>query len=123
MPKQIVGSVYWIENGQQTSRVVNVQEAFSDPAQAKAQILYAESSGNKKQLILTRLAYRQFLGKRYRVESKTEPRRATEVDQQRISKPSRKKPPKAKSSKKVVGRRVARKAFVRKPAKRKATRK
>ena len=35
MPKQIVGSVHWIENGRQTSRLVDVQEAFNDPAQAR----------------------------------------------------------------------------------------
>ena len=67
MPKQIVGSVYWIENNRQTSRVVDVSEAFSDSAQAKAQILYAESSGDKRQLRLARFAYRQFQGKRYRM--------------------------------------------------------
>ena len=70
MPKQIAGTVYWIENGKQTTRVADVKEAFSDPDQAKAQILYAERSGDKRQLRLSRLAFRQFQGKRYRVESK-----------------------------------------------------
>ena len=109
MPKQIVGSVYWIENNRQTSRVVDVSEAFSDSVQAKAQILYAESSVDKRQLRLARFAYRQFQGKRYRIDSKVEPRRTTEVHQERISKPSRKKPLQAKSTKRPVGRKVARK--------------
>ncbi|MGA2762990.1 MAG: hypothetical protein ABSG17_06465 [Spirochaetia bacterium] len=69
MPKQIVGNVHWIENGRQTSRVVDVKEAFSDPAQAVAQIEYAEHSGDSRQLRLARLAYRQFQGKRYRAEN------------------------------------------------------
>ena len=89
MLKKIVGSVYWIEKGKQTSRVVDVQEAFSDPDQAKAQISYAKSSGNKRQLIMCGLAYRQFLGKRYRGENIVVLRTTTEVDQERISKPSR----------------------------------
>ncbi len=111
MPKQIVGSVYWIENNRQTSRVVDVSEAFGDPAQAVAQIQYAESSGDKKQLILARLAFTQFLGKGYRGESESTPRRVTgEVDQERTSKPSREKPSTAKSSTEPVARKVAKKA-------------
>ena len=110
MPKQIVGSVYWIEKNRQTSRVVDVSEAFSDPAQAVTQILYAERSGDKKQLRLARFAYRQFQGKRYRVESKAKRRRATEVDQERISMTSRKKPSKGRPSKKGVETAVVRKA-------------
>ena len=94
MPRQIAGSVYWIENGRQTSKVVDVQEALTDSDQAKAQILYAESSGDKRQLRLARLAYRQFLGKRYRVEGK--PKKAA-------------KPTGVKAAKKAVVRKKAKK--------------
>ena len=109
MARQIVGSVYWIENSRQTTRVVDVQEAFSDPDQAKSQILYAEISGDKKQLILARLAYRQFLGRRYRGENKATPKKAKEVVRQRVPKSPRKKPLRAKSSKKPARRKVAKK--------------
>lgn len=99
MAKQIAGNVYWIEDGRQTSRLVDVQEAFSALDQAKAQVFFAEASGDKEQIRLVRLAYRQFQGMRYRGESKAKP-----------SKPSRGRSLKAKSSKKPVERRVGRKA-------------
>ena len=99
MPKQIAGNVYWIQNGKQSSKLVDVEEAFTDPDQAKAQVLFALASGDKKQIRLVRLAYRQFQGMRYRGESKTKP-----------SKPSREKSSKAKSSKKSAERSVGRKA-------------
>ena len=98
MAKQIAGNVYWIENGRQTSRLVDVREAFSDPDQAVAQVLFAEASVDKKQIRLVRLAYRQFQGMRYRGENKAKP-----------SKPSRGKSSKAKSSKKSAERGVGRK--------------
>ena len=66
MANKIAGSVYWIEKGRQTSRVVDAEEAFSDPEQAKAQIKDALSSRDSKQLKLARLAYRQYQGKRFR---------------------------------------------------------
>ena len=100
MPKQIVGSVHWIENGRQTNRLVDVREAFGDLDQARSQVQFAEASGDKKEIRLVRLAYRQFQGMRYRGESKAKP-----------SKPSRGRSSKAKSSKKPVERRVGRKAF------------
>ena len=99
MPKQIAGNVFWIENGRQTNRLVDVAEAFNDPVQARDQVLFAEASKEKEQIRLVRLAYRQFQGMRFRGESKAKP-----------SKPSRGKFSKAKSSKKAVERRVARKA-------------
>lgn len=91
MPKQIAGNVYWIENGKQTSRLVDVAEAFNDADQAKAQISYIERSGDKQQLRLSRLAYRQYQGKRFRIESG-------------------KKPSKSKSSRGPTGRKAATKA-------------
>ncbi len=95
MPKQIVGSVHWIENGRQTNRLVDVREAFGDLDQARSQVQFAEASKEKEQIRLVRLAYRQFQGMRFRGESKAKP-----------SKPSREKSSKAKSSKKAVERRV-----------------
>lgn len=70
MPKQVVGRVYWIANGKQTSRVVDVQEAFTDPDQARSQIQFADASGDKEQIRLVRLAFRQFQGMRYRGENR-----------------------------------------------------
>lgn len=70
MPKQIVGNVHWIEKSQQTIKVVDAEAAFSDPDQAKAQVLFAEASGDRKQIRLARLAYRQFQGMRYRGENR-----------------------------------------------------
>jgi len=108
MPKQIVGNVYWIQGGKATSRIADVKEAFGDPHQAKAQILYAESSGDKRQLRLARLAFREFQGKRYRLENKTAPKRTTVIKEQEISRPSRKEPARARSRKgRAVGRRKA----------------
>ena len=58
MPKQIVGNaLHWIENGRQTNRLVDVQEAFGDPAQARDQVLFAEAPGDREQIRLVRLAY------------------------------------------------------------------
>jgi len=101
MPKQIAGSVYWIENGKQTTRVVDVKEAFSDPDQAKAQIVYAESSGDRRQLRLSRLAFRQFQGKRYRVEGKVAPRREPATKQKPAGKGFAKKVARKKASRKA----------------------
>ena len=84
MPKQIAGNVHWIENGKQTSRVVDVEEAFTDRDQARSQIQFAEASGDKEQIRLVRLAYRQFQGMRYRGESKAKPKKATKAHQQRV---------------------------------------
>jgi len=112
--KKIAGTVYLIADARQTSRVVDVEDAFSDSAQAKAQILYAESSGDKRQLKLARLAYRQFQGKRYRVESKPVPRTAVKVDQEKTSKRPRKKLPEKKPSSVRTKRKLAAKV----PAKR-----
>jgi hypothetical protein len=110
MPKKIAGNVYWIQDGSLTDRIVDVKEAFTDADQAKAQVLSAEASGNKKWIKLVRLAFQQFQGMRYRGENKAKPKRTKEADQKRISKPSREKPSKAKLSKKLARRKVARKA-------------
>ena len=86
MPKQIVGNVHWIENGRQTNRLVDVQEAFSDLAQARDQVLFAEASGDREQIRLVRLAYRQSQGMRFRGESKAKPRKVPKVGQKKVLK-------------------------------------
>ena len=86
MPKQIVGNVHWIENGKQTSRLVDVKEAFTDGDQARSQIQFAEASGDKEQIRLVRLAYRQFQGMRYRGESKAKSRKVSRVGQKKVPK-------------------------------------
>jgi hypothetical protein len=60
----IVGTVHLIEGRRKTSKIVDAKVAFSDPEQAKLQILY----GPKEQLKLARAAYRQFQGKRFRLD-------------------------------------------------------
>lgn len=72
----IAGNVYWIEKGVQTIKVVDAEYAFRDPEQAQAQVQWAEASGNKKQIRLARLAYRQYQGMRYRGENKTQAKSA-----------------------------------------------
>lgn len=66
MPKKIGGSVYWIEKGKQTQKVVEADKAFSDEEQAKAQVLFFEKKGNRAEKKLARLAFRQYQGKRFR---------------------------------------------------------
>ena len=62
----IVGNVHWIENGKQTAKLVDARVAFRDLEQAKAQVEFAEAQGDKKQIRLARLAFREFQGMRYR---------------------------------------------------------
>jgi hypothetical protein len=78
LAKKIGGSVYWIQNGKQTSKVVEATEAFSDSAQASAQVIYAEASGDRAAVRLARLAFRQFQGRRFRAQ-RTGKRRARRI--------------------------------------------
>jgi hypothetical protein len=107
MPKQIVGNVHWIENGKQTSRLVDVSAAFSDLDQAIAQVLFAEASGDKREIRLVRMAFRQFQGMRYRGENKAKPRKVLMVGQTRV-------PKTGKSLKAKAGRKAAKKIAKRK---------
>jgi hypothetical protein len=106
MPKRIVGSVHWIENGKQTGRLVDVREAFSDPAQARDQVLFAEASGHREQIRLVRLAYHQFQGMRYRGENIAKPKRASKVSQKKLPKTGKSLNAKAgrKTAKKIAKR-------------------
>jgi hypothetical protein len=54
VPKQIGGNVCWIQDGSLTDRTVDVREAFTDPDQAKAQVVNAEASGSQKWIKLVR---------------------------------------------------------------------
>ncbi len=65
MPK-IGGSVFWIEKGKQTQKVVDAEQAFSDLEQAKAQVIHFEKKGSAAEKKLARLAFRQWQGKRFR---------------------------------------------------------
>ncbi len=63
---KIGGSVFWIEKGKQTEKVVEAEQAFSDEDQAKAQVLFFETKGSTTEKKLARLAYREWQGKRFR---------------------------------------------------------
>jgi hypothetical protein len=123
MPNQIAGNVYWIQDGRLTNSTVDVREAFTDPDQAKAQVLNAEASGNQKWIKLVRLAYRQFQGMRYRGASKATRRRAADVTRHRVTTSSRKESLKAVKPQKPNGGKVARKTSVRKAIKKAAIKK
>jgi hypothetical protein len=62
----ITGNVSQIFGGRQTSKTLSAEQAFSDSEQAAAQVEWAEANGTKEMIRLTRLAYRQYQGKRYR---------------------------------------------------------
>ena len=64
--RRIGGSVFWIEKGKQTRKVVEAEKAFSDAEQAKAQVLFFEKKGSAAERKLARLAFRQWQGKRFR---------------------------------------------------------
>ncbi len=63
---KIVGSVYWVEKGKPTTKLVTAEQAFADAAQAEQQVLYFDRHGSVKEKKLARLAYRQWQGRRYR---------------------------------------------------------
>lgn len=65
-PRKVTGKVLKIVNGKPTEKKLSAQEAFSDPAQAMEQVLYAERHGSREELRLVRLAYRQYQQKRFR---------------------------------------------------------
>ena len=63
---KVAGSVFWIEKGKLTQKVVDAERAFSDLEQAKAQVIYFEKKGSAAERKLARLAFRQWQGKRFR---------------------------------------------------------
>ncbi len=66
----ITGNVSQIVGGRQISKMLTAEQAFGDPEQAAAQVEWAESNGSKEMIRLTRLAYRQYQGKRYRAPAR-----------------------------------------------------
>ena len=66
----ITGHVSQIVGGRQTSNTLSAEQAFGDPEQAAAQVEWAETNGTKELIRLTRLAYRQYQGKRYRAPAR-----------------------------------------------------
>jgi hypothetical protein len=90
LAKRIAGTVPWIQNGKQTSRIVDAKQAFGDPVQAAAQVRFFDESGDPQQRRLARLAYQQFQGKRLRGPNKDE----------KPSKPARKRAAKTTKGKK-----------------------
>jgi hypothetical protein len=64
--RRITGSVHEIVAGRQTGTLLTAEQAFSDPAQAQAQVHYFEEHGTRAEVRLARLAYRQYQGKRLR---------------------------------------------------------
>ena len=65
-PRLITGTVNRIVRGKQTDEKLSAEQAFSDPDQATAQVEWVEANGTTEMIRLTRLAYRQYQGKRYR---------------------------------------------------------
>jgi hypothetical protein len=119
----IVGNVHWIVNGMQTEKMADAQTAFSNLDQAKAQVVFAEASGDKEEIRLVRLAYRQFQGKRYRVEWKSTQKRSKKSVQRKASKSSRKNAQRASESRVTKRKGVGGIDSVEKTPKRKASRK
>ena len=93
MPKRIVGTIPWIQNGKQTSKVVDARKAFGDPEQAAAQVAYFDVHGSPQERRLARLAYQQYIGKRLRGPNKG------------VKKP---RPPKKRATKAAKGKKVSR---------------
>jgi hypothetical protein len=66
----ITGNVSQAVGGRQTSKTLSAEQAFGDPEQAVAQVEWAEANGSKEMIRLTRLAYWQYQGKRYRAPAR-----------------------------------------------------
>jgi hypothetical protein len=93
MAKQIVGTIPWIQNGKQTTKIVDAKKAFSDPEQAAAQVAFFDAIGDPQQKRLARLAFQQYIGKRLRGPNKGV---------------KNKKPSKKQATKAVKGKKTAR---------------
>ena len=65
--RRVTGTVNRIVKGKHTDEKLSAEQAFSDPEQAAAQVKWVEANGTREMIRLTRLAYRQYQGKRYRV--------------------------------------------------------
>jgi hypothetical protein len=66
--KKVTGMVLKIVNGKPTNEKLTAEKAFSDLAQAREQVLYAERYGSLEEKRLVRLAFRQHQKKRFRTK-------------------------------------------------------
>jgi hypothetical protein len=64
--RKITGRVRKVITGRQTSEILTAEQAFSDPAQTREQVLFTERHGTREEMRLARLAYRQWQVKRLR---------------------------------------------------------
>ena len=64
--KKVTGKVLKVVNGKPIDEKLSAEKAFSDPEQARAQVLYAEKHGSREEKRLVRLAFRQYQGMRFR---------------------------------------------------------
>ena len=65
--KKVTGTVLRILNGKPTNERLTAEKAFTDLAQAREQVLYAEKHGSREERRLVRLAFRQYQNMRFRV--------------------------------------------------------
>jgi hypothetical protein len=66
--KKITGTVLKIANGKATKEKLSAEKAFTDLAQAREQVLYAERHGSQEEKRLVRLAFRQYQNMRFRAK-------------------------------------------------------
>ena len=64
--KKVTGTVLKIVNGKPTNERLTAEKAFTDLAQAREQVLYAEKYGSREEKRLVRLAFRQYQNMRFR---------------------------------------------------------
>jgi hypothetical protein len=66
--KKVTGTVLKIVNGKPTNEKLTAAKAFSDLAQAREQVLYAERHGSLEEKRIVRLAFRQYQKMRFRAK-------------------------------------------------------
>lgn len=64
--KKVTGMVLKIVSGRPTNEKITAEKAFTDLAQAREQVLYAEKHGSQDEKRLVRLAFRQYQRMRFR---------------------------------------------------------
>lgn len=64
--KKVTGIVFKIIRGKPTNDKLTAEAAFSDLAQAREQVIYAEKHGSREEKRLVRLAFRQYQNMRFR---------------------------------------------------------
>ena len=66
--KKVAGTVLKIVKGKPTNEKLTAEVAFSDLAQAREQVMYAEKHGSREEKRLVRLAFRQYQNMRFRAK-------------------------------------------------------